>query len=95
MNRLALSDFLSTYHDFYIYKTTDIGELYNITMRQALSILINYQYTFKAAYKYDGKTVSDSPYIFYSYRNLLTLYNSFDELRKERYNIALQTANLQ
>ncbi|CAD8119553.1 unnamed protein product [Paramecium sonneborni] len=85
LNRLTLQDFLAEYYDFYIYIKTDIGELYNITMRQALSILINYQYTFKAAYKYDGKTVSDSPYIFYSYRNLLTLYNAFDLLNQDLY----------
>ncbi|CAD8090904.1 unnamed protein product [Paramecium primaurelia] len=85
LNRLTLQDFLAQYYDFYIYIKTDIGELYNITMRQSLSILINYQYTFKAAYKYDGRTVSDSPYIFYSYRNLLTLYNAFDQLNSELY----------
>lgn len=50
-----------------------------------MSILVNYQYTFKAAYKYDGKTVSDSPYIYYSYRNLLTLYDTFDALNLELY----------
>ncbi|CAD8198779.1 unnamed protein product [Paramecium octaurelia] len=83
LNRLTLQDFLAEYYDFYIYIKTDVGELYNITMRQSLSILINYQYTFKAAYKYDGRTVSDSPYIFYSYRNLLTLYNAFDELNEQ------------
>ena len=64
----------------YIYKYTDVGELYNISMREVLVILLNYQYTFKAAYIYDGRTVSDSPYIFYSYRNLLPLYNAFDSL---------------
>ncbi|CAD8104782.1 unnamed protein product [Paramecium sonneborni] len=93
LNRLTLQEFLGQYYDFYIYIKTDIGELYNITMRQALSILINYQYTFKAAYKYDGKTVSDSPYIFYSYRNLLTLYNSFDLLNQDLYlqtNLTIQ-----
>ncbi|CAD8192866.1 unnamed protein product [Paramecium pentaurelia] len=89
LNKLELQSFLSEVYEIYIYVKTDIGELYNITMRQALSILINYQYTFKAAYVYDGRTVTDSPYIFYSYRNLLTLYNSFDLLNKNLYSQAI------
>ncbi|CAK59480.1 unnamed protein product (macronuclear) [Paramecium tetraurelia] len=89
LNRLELQSFLSEVYEIYIYVKTDNGELFNITMRQALSILINYQYTFKAAYVYDGKTVTDSPYIFYSYRNLLTLYNSFDYLNKNLYSQAI------
>ncbi|CAD8197904.1 unnamed protein product [Paramecium pentaurelia] len=94
LNRLTLQDFLAEYYDFYIYIKTDVGELYNITMRQSLSILINYQYTFKAAYKYDGRTVSDSPYIFYSYRNLLTLYNAFDLLNQQLFIQTIQRIEL-
>lgn len=77
---------MAKYYDIYIYITTDTGSYYNITMRQTLSILINYQYTFKAAYIYDGKSVSDSPYIFFSYRNLLTIYNAFDKLNDDLYD---------
>ncbi|CAD8119563.1 unnamed protein product [Paramecium sonneborni] len=91
LNRLELQEFLSQFYEIYIYSKTDIGEMYNITMRQALSILINYQYTFKAAYVFDGRTVTDSPYIFYSYRNLLTLYYSFDQLSHNLYLHTLLT----
>ena len=65
-----------------MYKSTNTGELYQFNMREMLSIMINYQYQFKAAYIYDGRTNTDSPYIYYSYRNLLQFYNPFDELNK-------------
>ncbi|CAD8189715.1 unnamed protein product [Paramecium pentaurelia] len=83
MNRPELQDFLeNTYLDIYIYIKSGIGEKYNISLRNSISILKNYQYTSKMAYVIDGVAQADSPYSYYQYKNYLPLKTLFSELNQ-------------
>ncbi|CAD8086788.1 unnamed protein product [Paramecium primaurelia] len=80
-NRPALQNFLEkTYIEIYEYVTTNQGELYNLNLRNSISILKNFQYSFKMAYELDGGIVSDSPYVYFQYKNYLTIKQQFSEL---------------
>ncbi|CAD8173684.1 unnamed protein product [Paramecium octaurelia] len=80
-NRPALQNFLEkTYIDIYEYVTTNQGEIYNLNLRNSISILKNFQYSFKMAYELDGGIVSDSPYVYFQYKNYLTIKQQFSEL---------------
>lgn len=64
--RPELQKFLEdNYLDIYIYTSSGVGEKYNMTLRNAIEILKNYQYTFKMAYIIDGVALADSPYSYY------------------------------
>ncbi|CAD8179593.1 unnamed protein product [Paramecium pentaurelia] len=82
-NRPELQDFLkNTYLEVYVYVKTNQGEIYNISLRNSINILINYQYTFKMAYILDGAAVADSPYVYYQYRNYLPIKEKFSNLNE-------------
>ncbi|CAD8097411.1 unnamed protein product [Paramecium sonneborni] len=80
-NRPALQNFLeNTEIDIYEYITTNQGELYKLNLRNSINILKNFQYSFKMAYELDGGIISDSPYVFFQYKNYLTIKKQFSEL---------------
>ncbi|CAD8095367.1 unnamed protein product [Paramecium sonneborni] len=82
-NRPELQQFLkNTYLEVYIYVKTNQGEIYNISLRNSINILINYQYTFKMAYIIDGAAVADSPYVYFQYRNYLPIKEKFSNLNE-------------
>ncbi|CAD8173646.1 unnamed protein product [Paramecium octaurelia] len=82
-NRPELQEFLkSTYLEVYAYVKTNQGEIYNISLRNSINILINYQYTFKMAYILDGSAVADSPYVYFQYRNYLPIKEKFTNLNE-------------
>ncbi|CAD8180046.1 unnamed protein product [Paramecium octaurelia] len=63
-----------------LYEKTNIGKEYNITFREAIHLLLNYQYDYKLAYTV--KTiVIDGPYFYYSYKNYIVLFNKFLDLQ--------------
>ncbi|CAD8105906.1 unnamed protein product [Paramecium sonneborni] len=83
MNRPELQDFLeNTYLDIYIYIKSAVGEKYNMSLRNSISILKNYQYISKMAYVIDGVAQADSPYSYYQYKNYLPLKTLFSELNQ-------------
>lgn len=84
LNRRELQQFLKdTYLDIRLYTNTNIGEPYNLSLRSAINILLNYQHTFKMAYVFDGAAVADSPYVFYAYRNYKQLKDIFVTLNEQ------------
>ncbi|CAD8175067.1 unnamed protein product [Paramecium pentaurelia] len=64
-----------------LYEKTNIGKEYNITFREAIHLLLNYQYEYKLAYTVKSIIV-DGPYFYYSYKNYIVLFNKFLELQK-------------
>ncbi|CAD8097357.1 unnamed protein product [Paramecium sonneborni] len=82
-NRPELQQFLKdTYLQVYVYVKTNQGEVYNISLRNSINILINYQYTFKMAYIIDGAAVPDSPYVYFQYRNYIPIKEKFSNLNE-------------
>ncbi|CAD8201780.1 unnamed protein product [Paramecium octaurelia] len=83
MNRPELQDFLeNTYLDIYIFIKSQVGEKYNISLRNSINVLKNYIYTSKMAYVIDGVAQADSPYSYYQYRNYMPLKRVFSDLNQ-------------
>ncbi|CAD8084804.1 unnamed protein product [Paramecium sonneborni] len=63
-----------------LYEKTNFGVDYNITFREAIHLLLNYQYEYKLAYTIKSIIV-DGPYFYYSYKNYIVLFKKFLELQ--------------
>ncbi|CAD8086790.1 unnamed protein product [Paramecium primaurelia] len=84
LDRISVSGFFENKSlDIYIYVSTGQGELYNLTLRNSIQILLNYQYEIKKKYQIEGTIVSDSPYVYYSYKNYLTMKSEFNQLNEQ------------
>ncbi|CAK71884.1 unnamed protein product (macronuclear) [Paramecium tetraurelia] len=62
-----------------LYVTNNTGVNYNISFRESIHLLLNYQYEYKLAYTVKP-LLTDGPYFYYSYKNSLILYKKFVDL---------------
>ncbi|CAK93008.1 unnamed protein product (macronuclear) [Paramecium tetraurelia] len=84
LNKLQLQQFLeSTYLDIQLYTSSNQGEHYNVSLRNCITIMLNYQYITKMAYQLDGNVVVDSPHIYYQYRNYYILKTEFGRINQD------------
>ncbi|CAD8173680.1 unnamed protein product [Paramecium octaurelia] len=84
LDRISVSGFFENKSlDIYVYVSTGEGELYNLTLRNSIQILLNYLYEIKKRYQIEGTIVSDSPYVYYSYKNYLTMKSEFNQLNEQ------------
>ncbi|CAD8100055.1 unnamed protein product [Paramecium sonneborni] len=68
-----------------VFQQTDTfkNEKYNMTLRSAISILLNFQYILKMNYVYEKTVKADSPQIFYSFKNYPLLRDILTELNED------------
>ncbi|CAD8090186.1 unnamed protein product [Paramecium sonneborni] len=78
----------------YQYLDTYKNEQYNMTLRTAIQILLNFQYTLKMNYKIDKTVAIDTPQIFYSYKNYKVLNDITQQLNLDIISETLIRANL-
>ncbi|CAD8078999.1 unnamed protein product [Paramecium sonneborni] len=64
-----------------LYVKNNTGINYNISFRESIHFLLNYQYEYKLAYTVKPLQ-TDGPYFYYSYKNFLTLYKKFVDLEQ-------------
>ncbi|CAD8095427.1 unnamed protein product [Paramecium sonneborni] len=72
--------------EIYVYIYTGQGEKFNLTIRNSIQILLNYLYEIKMRYQIEGTIVSDSPYVYYSYKNYLSMKQEFSLLNEQILN---------
>ncbi|CAK86913.1 unnamed protein product (macronuclear) [Paramecium tetraurelia] len=67
---------------FYAYQYLDSykDEQYNMSLRTAIQVLLNFQYTLKMNYKIEKTVVLDSPQAFYGYKNYKVLNDIAQQL---------------
>ncbi|CAD8161874.1 unnamed protein product [Paramecium octaurelia] len=65
------------------YTDTYQNEKYNMTLRSAIQILLNFQYILKMNYVYEKTVKADSPQIFYSFKNYPLLRDILTELNDD------------
>ncbi|CAD8103443.1 unnamed protein product [Paramecium sonneborni] len=91
LNRQELQSLLQTkYIESYAYLDTYKSEQYNMTLRTAISVLLNFQYILKMNYIYEKTVKADSPQIFYSFMNYPILRDIMTQLNQD---ILTQTLN--
>ncbi|CAD8070225.1 unnamed protein product [Paramecium primaurelia] len=78
----------------YQYLDTYKNEQYNITLRTAIQILLNFQYTLKMNYKIEKTVAIDTPQVFYSYKNYKVLNDIAQQLNIDVISETLLRANL-
>ncbi|CAD8059303.1 unnamed protein product [Paramecium primaurelia] len=84
LNKLQLQQFLeSTYLDIQLYTSSNQGEHFNVSLRNCITIMLNYQYITKMAYQLDGNVVVDTPHIYYQYRNYYILKTEFGRINQD------------
>ncbi|CAD8097409.1 unnamed protein product [Paramecium sonneborni] len=87
LDRISISGFFQDQSlEIYIYVSTGEGEQFNFTLRNSIQILLNYLYEIKMRYQIEGTIVSDSPYVYYSYKNYLTMKQEFSILNDKILN---------
>ncbi|CAD8073966.1 unnamed protein product [Paramecium sonneborni] len=64
-----------------LYVKNNTGVNYNLSFRESIHLLLNYQYEYKLAYTVKPLQ-TDGPYSYYSYKNFLTLYKKFVDLEQ-------------
>ncbi|CAD8168196.1 unnamed protein product [Paramecium octaurelia] len=81
---------------FYAYQYLDSyeNEQYNMSLRTAIQVLLNFQYTLKMGYKIEKTVVLDSPQAFYSYKNYKVLNDIAQSLNLDVISQTLTRANL-
>ncbi|CAD8062608.1 unnamed protein product [Paramecium primaurelia] len=62
-----------------LYVKNNTGVNYNISFRESIHLLLNYQYEYKLAYTVKP-LLTDGPYFYYSYKNSQILYKKFVDL---------------
>ncbi|CAD8064670.1 unnamed protein product [Paramecium primaurelia] len=89
LNRQELQGLLQTkYIEAYSYLDTYKSEQYNMTLRTAISVLLNFQYILKMNYIYEKTVKADSPQIFYSFKNYPIMRDIMTQLNSD---IMIQT----
>ncbi|CAD8068799.1 unnamed protein product [Paramecium sonneborni] len=84
LNKLQLQQFLeTTYLDIQLYVSSNTGEHFNVSLRNCITIMLNYQYITKMAYQLDGNVIVDSPHIYYQYRNYYILKSEFGRINED------------
>ncbi|CAD8177841.1 unnamed protein product [Paramecium pentaurelia] len=91
LNRQELQNLLqSKYIESYSYLDTFKSEQYNMTLRTAIQVLLNFQYILKMNYIYEKTVKADSPQIFYSFKNYPIMRDIMNQLNQD---ILTQTLN--
>ncbi|CAK93992.1 unnamed protein product (macronuclear) [Paramecium tetraurelia] len=67
------------------YIDSDEGEIYEISIRSCINILLEFQYTLKQFYVQKQQPQTDSAYIYYSYKNSFNLKQQFQILNDNIY----------
>ncbi|CAD8068710.1 unnamed protein product [Paramecium sonneborni] len=84
LNRQELQGLLQTkYIEAYSYLDTYKSEQYNMTLRTAISVLLNFQYILKMNYIYEKTVKADSPQIFYSFKNYPPMRDIMTQLNSD------------
>ncbi|CAD8089740.1 unnamed protein product [Paramecium sonneborni] len=84
LNKLQLQQFLeSTYLDIQLYTSSNLGEHFNVSLRNCITIMLNYQYITKMVYQLEGNVNVDTPYIYYQYRNYYILKREFGRINQD------------
>ncbi|CAD8148460.1 unnamed protein product [Paramecium octaurelia] len=84
LNRQELQGLLQTkYIEAYSYLDTYKSEQYNMTLRTAISVLLNFQYILKMNYIYEKTVKADSPQIFYSFKNYPIMRDIMTQLNSD------------
>ncbi|CAK93090.1 unnamed protein product (macronuclear) [Paramecium tetraurelia] len=84
LNRQELQGLLQTkYIDAFSYLDTFKSEQYNMTLRTAISVLLNFQYILKMNYIYEKTVKADSPQIFYSFKNYPIMRDIMTQLNSD------------
>ncbi|CAD8059147.1 unnamed protein product [Paramecium primaurelia] len=84
LNRQELQGLLQTkYIEAYSYLDTYKSEQYNMTLRTAISVLLNFQYILKMNYIYEKTVKADSPQIFYSFKNYPIIRDIMTQLNSD------------
>ncbi|CAD8103445.1 unnamed protein product [Paramecium sonneborni] len=82
------------YFNAYQYLDTYKNEQYNMTLRTAIQVLLNFQYTLKMNYKIEKTVGIDTPQVFYSYKNYKVLNDIAQQLNLDVISETLIRANL-
>ncbi|CAD8177840.1 unnamed protein product [Paramecium pentaurelia] len=82
------------YFNAYQYLDTYKNEQYNMTLRTAIQVLLNFQYTLKMNYKIEKTVAIDTPQVFYSYKNYKVLNDIAQQLNLDVVQETLTKANL-
>ncbi|CAD8089580.1 unnamed protein product [Paramecium sonneborni] len=84
LNRQELQGLLQTkYIMAYSYLDTYKSEQYNMTLRTAISVLLNFQYILKMNYIYEKTVKADSQQIFYSFKNYPIIRDIMTQLNSD------------
>ncbi|CAD8178638.1 unnamed protein product [Paramecium pentaurelia] len=69
--------------EVFSYTDTYKNEKYNMSLRSAIQVLLNFQYILKMNYVYEKTVKADSPQIFYSFKNYPLLRDILTELNDD------------
>ncbi|CAD8110591.1 unnamed protein product [Paramecium sonneborni] len=86
VNKKELQMFISSINITVLqYTDSDKGEIYEISIRSCINILLDFQYTLKQFYVEKKLPKPDSTYIFYCYKNSFNLKQEFQILNDDIY----------
>ncbi|KAM3145512.1 hypothetical protein pb186bvf_002286 [Paramecium bursaria] len=95
LNRPELQQFLEfTQVDLQIYTDTATGDNFTLSVRNSIDLLLNYQYAIKMSYAIEGTVDTDSPNIYFTYKNYIPMNEVFTILNQQVYQDALNNTGI-